>query len=42
MKLFFDENLSPALVSRLRQQYPGSSHVRNAQLVGQTDHQVWD
>ena len=42
MKLFFDENLSPALVERLSQQYPGSSHVRGAQLVGRSDHRIWN
>ncbi len=42
MKLFFDENLSPALAGHLSQQYPGSSHVRDVQLVGQTDNRIWD
>jgi len=42
MKLFFDENLSPTLVQHLSQQYPESSHVRGAQLVGRSDHRIWD
>ncbi|HLR32375.1 MAG TPA: DUF5615 family PIN-like protein [Fodinibius sp.] len=42
MKLFFDENLSSTLVQHLSQQYPMSSHVRDAQLVGRADNRIWD
>ncbi len=42
MKLFFDENLSPRLASLFRQEYPGSSHVRNVDLVGASHSQIWN
>lgn len=32
VKLLFDANLSPALISRLRNEFPGSTHVRNIGL----------
>jgi predicted nuclease of predicted toxin-antitoxin system len=42
VKLFFDENLSPALIERLISVYTGSSHVRNDDMVGSTDSQIWN
>jgi predicted nuclease of predicted toxin-antitoxin system len=42
VKLLFDANLSPALVDRLHSEYPGSIHVRDADLRSGTDAQIWD
>ncbi len=41
MTLLFDENLSPRLVDRLADLYPGSAHVRDLGLRGSTDDEVW-
>ena len=41
MKLFFDENLSFRLVAALADVYPGSSHVREAGLLGAEDPAIW-
>ncbi|MCP9808360.1 DUF5615 family PIN-like protein [Cyanobium sp. HWJ4-Hawea] len=40
--LLLDENLSPRLTSALSGPYPGSMHVRDVQLKGQSDRQIWD
>jgi predicted nuclease of predicted toxin-antitoxin system len=42
MKLFFDQNLSPKLVNRLADLFPGSSHVQSVGLDCADDDQVWD
>lgn len=42
MKLLFDQNLSPALVNRLQDLYPGSSHVYLLGLDQAPDTEVWD
>ncbi len=42
MKLLFDENLSPRLPRLLASQFPGSSHVRDCGLKGQSDQAVWE
>ena len=42
MKILFDANLSPALVTRLAAEYPGSSHVRDASLRSAADARIWD
>lgn len=42
MKLFFDQNLSPKLVNRLADLFPGSSHVQSAGLDCADDDQVWE
>ena len=42
MKLFFDENLSPALVSRLADLFPDSLHVRDVGMKATIDPNVWD
>ena len=41
MKLLFDQNLSPKLVLRLADLFPGSSHVQAVGLDSATDDQVW-
>ena len=41
MKLLFDQNLSPKLVNRLADLFPGSSHVQSAGLDAADDNQVW-
>ena len=41
MKLLFDQNLSPGLVSRLDDVFPGSSHVFLLGLDRPTDETVW-
>jgi predicted nuclease of predicted toxin-antitoxin system len=42
VKLLFDENLSPRLPRLLASQFPGSSHVRDCGLKGQSDQAVWE
>ncbi|MFN8637389.1 MAG: DUF5615 family PIN-like protein [Chloroflexota bacterium] len=42
MKLIFDENLSPRLPYLLANEYPDSTHIRRAGLLGATDRQIWD
>ena len=42
MKLLFDENLSPRLVTLLDQEYPGSAHLRDVGLSGAPDASVWE
>jgi len=42
VKILFDANLSPALVTRLTAEYPGSSHVRDVSLRSAPDAQIWD
>ncbi len=42
MKLLFDENLSPKLVGLVRNEYPGSSHVRDVGLRGASDRRIWE
>lgn len=37
MRLLFDENLSPSLGRLLSRDYPGSIHVRAADLIGASD-----
>lgn len=41
-RLLLDENLSPRLASALSEWFPGSKHVRDVQLKGQSDHQIWE
>ena len=41
MKLLFDENLSPRLVSELSSLWPGSSHVEILGMRGATDQIIW-
>ena len=42
MKLLFDENLSPKLVSLLRDVYPDASHIHFAGLDQAGDTQIWE
>ena len=42
MKILFDANLSPALVTGLRIEYPGSTHVRDVGMRAATDAQIWE
>ena len=42
MRLLFDENVSHRLVEALRNQFPGSTHVRNIGLRGADDQQIWN
>lgn len=42
MKLLLDENLSPRLVNRLSQLFPGLTHVRDIGLKQSDDQQIWD
>jgi len=41
VKLLFDENLSPRLLSSLSNTYPGSAHVDFVGLHGRTDEEIW-
>jgi len=40
-RLLLDENLSPRLCSALSDVFPGSAHVRDVGLVGDSDHKIW-
>jgi predicted nuclease of predicted toxin-antitoxin system len=40
-RFLLDENLSPRLASALSEQFPGTVHVRDVQLKGESDHQIW-
>jgi len=42
MKLLFDENLSPKLVSRLSDLFPNSLHVRDVGMKATVDPIVWE
>jgi predicted nuclease of predicted toxin-antitoxin system len=42
MKLLFDENLSPKLVSRLSDLFPDSLHVRDVGMNATIDPIVWN
>lgn len=42
MKILFDANLSPALVTGLRVVFPGSTHVRDVNLRSAPDAQIWE
>lgn len=42
MKSLFDQNLSPKLVGRLTDAFPGSDHVQAAGLACASDEQIWE
>lgn len=42
MKLLFDQNVSPNLVNRLADIFPGSSHVQSVGLDCADDDQIWE
>lgn len=41
MKLLFDQNLSPRLVTLLAAEFVGSQHVRNAGMAAAADPTIW-
>ena len=41
MKLIFDENLSPSLVDKLKDLFPGSTHVHYSNLGKAMDLDIW-
>ncbi|MBW4515033.1 MAG: DUF5615 family PIN-like protein [Timaviella obliquedivisa GSE-PSE-MK23-08B] len=41
MRLLFDHNPSPSLVSRLADVYPGSSHIYLLSLDKASDTEIW-
>jgi Uncharacterized protein conserved in bacteria len=41
VRFLLDENLSPRLASALENVCPGSVHVRDVQLKGKSDQQIW-
>ena len=41
MKLLFDANLSPRLVERTRDAFPGSTHVFDCGAIHGDDGQIW-
>ncbi len=42
MKLLFDQNISPKLVSSLKDLFPNSAHVQNLGLDKATDNEIWN
>lgn len=42
MKLLLDQNLSPKLIKRINDRFPGSEHVYNINLSTATDLEVWE
>lgn len=42
MKLLFDQNLSPTLVMRLADLFPGANHVQALDLACAIDDRVWE
>ncbi len=42
MKLLFDENLSPRLIGRLSDLFPGSAQVSQIGLEGYPDKTIWE
>jgi len=42
VKLLLDENLSRRLVARLRDTYPGITHVEEVDLAGAADRVIWE
>jgi predicted nuclease of predicted toxin-antitoxin system len=42
MKLLFDQNLSPTLVQRLADLFPGSIHTEQAGLARSDDVSIWE
>ena len=41
-RLLLDENSSPRIARALATQFPGSVHVRDVELKGQSDHIFWN
>lgn len=42
VKLLLDENLSPGLVSRLADLFPGSLHIHDCGLGASSDSEIWE
>ena len=42
MKLLFDENLSPRLIELVGDEYPESRHIRDVELIGAPDREIWE
>jgi predicted nuclease of predicted toxin-antitoxin system len=42
MKLLFDQNVSPKLVNRLADLFPGSDHVQSLDLDCADDNKIWE
>jgi predicted nuclease of predicted toxin-antitoxin system len=42
VKLLFDQNLAPRLVSAVADLFPASAHVRDLGLASATDIQIWE
>lgn len=42
MKLLFDQNLSPELVSGAANSFPGSTHVQALQMASASDSAIWE
>jgi predicted nuclease of predicted toxin-antitoxin system len=42
VKLLFDENLSAKLTRLLDNEYPGSEHVEDCDLLGADDREIWN
>jgi len=42
MKLLFDQNLSPRIVIRLNDLFPGSDHVQSVGLACASDDEIWN
>lgn len=42
MRLLFDQNLSPRLIERLTDVYPGSVHVMEIGLERAMDREIWE
>ena len=42
MRLLFDQNLSPRLISRLADLYPGAEHISRLGLDRVPDEALWD
>lgn len=40
--LLLDKNLSPRIARALATQFPGTVHVRDVELKGQSDHIIWN
>ena len=42
VRLLFDENISSRLTGLLQNEFPGSIHVRDVELVGTSDVRIWE
>lgn len=42
MRLLFDQNISHRIIDRLRQWMPEAKHIKELDLKGATDRQIWN